>query len=93
MSSFSRNAVAADVARQAAVSPELALLAVNEFFDAFVELKKSAKDWRADKLSPSPLVDMVWHVVLLDTIAYAELCGKTFIHHRPGGRRRALQHD
>lgn len=61
-------------------------------FEKFMSLKVRARDWDAEKLSPSPRVDAVWHAALLDTKAYERYCSKisqghqpSFIHHDPFG--------
>eukprot|EP00611_Tribonema_gayanum_P015334 TRINITY_DN27168_c0_g1_i1.p1 TRINITY_DN27168_c0_g1~~TRINITY_DN27168_c0_g1_i1.p1 ORF type:complete len:289 (+),score=41.74 TRINITY_DN27168_c0_g1_i1:70-936(+) len=55
----------------------------------FIVLKLQAKDTSGSpRLSPSPLVDEMWHCHLLDTESYASFCqeiGGGFIHHRLGG--------
>lgn len=54
----------------------------------FLELKIRTSDWHATILSPSPIVDHVWHLHILDTVRYAEeckrLCGHV-IDHNPDG--------
>lgn len=78
---FDRNAIATELQQRTTVTQLVALLAVNEFFDHFVYLKKSLNDFQATKLTPSPLVDAVWRIVLVDTIKYSAMCGLNFIHH------------
>jgi len=51
----------------------------------FMRLKIELKDFNAKKLSPSPKIDQVWHLHILDTKSYALWCGKDFIHHDPSG--------
>jgi hypothetical protein len=82
---FDRTKLAADISARAGISSKLALEVVNEFFDYFICLKKRAKDWDAELLSPSPLIDLVWHRAILHTKKYKALCGRTFIHHNPDG--------
>lgn len=85
MSTFDRTALAKALREKTAISEELALRTVNDFFDKFIEAKKLEQDWDGTRLSPSPLIDAVWHAVLLDTRRYQALCGKKFIHHNPDG--------
>lgn len=58
-----------------------------EYF-RFLELKIRTSDWNATLLSPSAIVDRVWHLHILDTVRYAEeckrLCGHV-IDHNPDG--------
>ena len=54
-------------------------------YRAFFSLKQREEDWNARKLSPSPIVDQVWHMHLLDTLSYHAACGNNFIHHDPRG--------
>lgn len=58
--------------------------AVKEF-DRFIQVKMSVKDYDGRLLSPSPILDQVWHPAVLHTAEYAEMCGEHFIHHRPQG--------
>jgi len=51
------------------------------FFLKKIELE----DWNCESLSPSPMVDQVWHLHILDTRAYAKACGKNFVNHDPRG--------
>ena len=54
------------------------------------QLKQLAEDPTAQLVSPSPLVDDVWHVALLFTQEYADYCAREvgfFVHHRPQGER------
>jgi hypothetical protein len=60
-------------------------LLVNEFCDRFMPIKKHAKDYDATLISPSYLVDQVWHVALQFTKGYAALCEGPIIHHDPIG--------
>lgn len=64
-------------------------------YERFMELKAAAKDWNAELLSPSPLVDLVWHAHALDTRRYPAECRSAFkrvIHHDPdGGEDRAAR--
>ena len=57
-------------------------------YKQFIELKVVYDDWNADLLSPSLLVDQVWHLHVLDTRAYnsscIQLCDR-LIHHDPDG--------
>lgn len=83
--SFDRSKMALKLALEQDISEELALKVVNEFFDVFLVLKKKTRDFNAEQLSPSPLIDAVWHMALLNTKAYASACGSKFVHHDPDG--------
>lgn len=54
----------------------------------FLTLKKEHKDWNATILSPSYLVDQMWHQHILDAVNYTHdmmlLCGH-FVGHNPDG--------
>ncbi|KAJ3351329.1 hypothetical protein GGF32_004328 [Allomyces javanicus] len=56
----------------------------------FLVLKVVHRDADAQLLSPSPIVDHIWHAHILDTKAYAAMCAKLpfFIHHNPKGARK-----
>jgi hypothetical protein len=56
-------------------------------FVRFLELKKLTRDTDADKISPTPLMDVIWHAVVLDTRFYASLQQHLglILHHRPEG--------
>jgi hypothetical protein len=56
-------------------------------FERFVELKVFLRDTDAVKISPTPLMDAMWHAAILDTVFYAGLQVKLgmMIHHRPSG--------
>ena len=59
-------------------------------FKRFMALKAAHKDYYAALLSPSPRVDELWHALILDTLAYKEVCELMlgeggFIHHNPRG--------
>eukprot|EP00112_Aurelia_sp_Birch-Aquarium-sp1_P003061 Seg1343.2 transcript_id=Seg1343.2/GoldUCD/mRNA.D3Y31 product="Polyubiquitin 9" protein_id=Seg1343.2/GoldUCD/D3Y31 len=53
-------------------------------YEQFLKLKAAMKDYKAKKLSPTPLIEEVWHFHVLDTQRYAddclEFCGEV-IHH------------
>lgn len=56
----------------------------------FLELKGALEDWDAAVLSPSSLVDQMWHQHLLDNAHYNEYCETTFgvgkiVCHDPDG--------
>ncbi len=53
----------------------------------FMELKVAMGDYDATQLSPSPLVDAMWHLHILDTRQYLAMCSEqpSFIHHNPDG--------
>ena len=65
-------------------------LAMREFV-RLMELKVFLRDKDATKISPSPLMDDVWHAAILDTSFYASLQTKLglTIHHRPSGAMEA----
>ena len=55
-------------------------------YKRFLQLKFISSDFMADKLSPSPLIDEVWHKHLLDTLAYDKMCTIDYgakLHHNP----------
>lgn len=57
-------------------------------YKRFMILKIKEQDCDATVLSPSRMVDIVWHAHVLDTKAYASFCAKSsegFIHHNPDG--------
>lgn len=88
---FDRNAIATELQQRTTVTQLVALLAVNEFFDHFFYLKKSLSDFQATKLAPSPLVDAVWRIVLVDTIKYSAMCGINFIHHESDDNQTSVE--
>ena len=55
----------------------------------FLTLKKELQDWNATILSPSILVDMMWHMHVLDVINYVHdciiLCGR-LVGYNPDGK-------
>eukprot|EP00930_Biecheleria_cincta_P022695 TRINITY_DN1653_c0_g1_i5.p1 TRINITY_DN1653_c0_g1~~TRINITY_DN1653_c0_g1_i5.p1 ORF type:complete len:469 (-),score=80.65 TRINITY_DN1653_c0_g1_i5:209-1615(-) len=54
----------------------------------FLALKIAEEDFDADKLSPPPLVDIVWHNHILDVKNYRAYChtlAGRIIHHNPDG--------
>lgn len=59
-----------------------------ESYLQFLELKIALKDWDAAVLSPSPRVNQMWHLHLLDNRHYEEFCKSAcgrIIYHNPGG--------
>ena len=68
-------------------SEEKATAGVNAY-EQFLKLKVALKDYKATKLSPTPLIDEVWHLHVLDTQKYAndcvDFCGAV-IHHDVDG--------
>lgn len=69
------------------LSTKAASRQVSEYL-RFLELKASHEDWHASKLSPSPLIDRVWHLHVLDTANYEDNCVRACgynIHHNPDG--------
>ena len=57
-------------------------------YKQFLTLKKQFKDWDATLLSPSLLVDQMWHQHILDVVNYSHdmmlLCGRV-VGHNPDG--------
>ena len=55
----------------------------------FLQLKVEYEDWDATKLSPSPLVDQMWHCHILDVFNYFHdcrlLCNGHLLGHNPDG--------
>ena len=59
-----------------------------EGYRQFMKLKLQLEDWDATALSPSLVVDRVWHEHLLDNKHYNQACldyAKTIIYHDPDG--------
>ena len=78
-------------AKKAAATHETTeALAMREFV-RLMELKVFLRDKDATKISPSPLMDDMWHAAILDTSFYASLQTKLglTIHHRPSGAMEA----
>ena len=73
-----------DCMKEYAWTKEYTDVAVTEY-RRFINIKKNTKDWDALKVSPSYIVDKVWHMHILDTIDYMLTCGDKFIHHKPSG--------
>ena len=68
-------------------SEERATAGVNAY-EQFLKLKAALKDYKATKLSPTPLIDEVWHLHVLDTQKYADDCVdfcREIIHHDVDG--------
>jgi len=67
---------------------ELKTRKVLNAYRQFIFLKKEAKDWDATILSPSHLVDQMWHCHILDVVNYYHdmilLCGHV-VGHDPDG--------
>jgi len=64
-------------------------------FHRFMELKVFLKDTDAVKISPTPLMDHMWHAAILDTKFYAELQRQLCmaIHHNPQGGKDAKKRE
>ncbi len=63
-----------------------ALDAVVDAYVSYMTLRLRMRD-SSKKLGPSKLVDLVWHVHILDTVSYAAFCDRCFggfVHHDPG---------
>jgi len=56
-----------------------------EEFRRWVQLKVEARDVDATELSPTPLIDYMWHAAILDTQFYTKLQSQIgmLLHHRP----------
>jgi len=58
----------------------------------FIALKVLSGDFGACLLSPSPMIDRMWHLHILDTKSYSDFCKSIFppigplIHHDPLGK-------
>ena len=76
-------------------SEERATAGVNAY-EQFLKMKAALKDYQATKLSPTPLIDEVWHLHVLDTRRYANdcivFCGEV-IHHDVDGDKDAFQRE
>ena len=61
-----------------------------EGYRQFMKLKILQEDWDADKLSPSLIIDRVWHSHILDTKSYARASDAYYLrrsHDSPQSRR------
>ncbi|KAF2436930.1 ubiquitin-like protein [Tothia fuscella] len=60
---------------------------VIEEFRRLIAIKVFTNGTNADKISPTPLMDELWHSAILDTQLYADLqaASKMTLHHRPNG--------
>lgn len=75
--------------------PKLSTAFINRILSEylrFLELKIVLSDFDASIISPSALVDKMWHAHILDTRHYKDMCERalqghmqTFIHHNPDG--------
>jgi hypothetical protein len=81
-----------DLARTAevemGVDANTAAAAVGEFFNRFLHLKKVAADRHATLVSPSAIIDSVWHRAILYSREYRQLCREEcgfFVDHEPLG--------
>jgi hypothetical protein len=57
-------------------------------YQQFLDLKGTLEDWNATILSPTSLVDQMWHQHILDTRHYEKYCQSVcgrMIHHDPEG--------
>ena len=85
---FDRQELANFCSTQYGWEASFAMMMVNEFLDRFMIIKRMAKDHDAELVSPSGLIDQVWHASLLFTKKYAAFCEQTigfFVHHDPNG--------
>ncbi len=71
--------------RKLNVSSSMATNLAKELIERFLPIKRHLQDFDAILCSPSPLLDMAWHELILFTKLYAKLCGKSFLHHNPAG--------
>jgi len=65
---------------------DTAELCVAEFFDRFMVLKKTCKDYDGKKVCPSKKIDLVWQHTILNTKLYAEFCNdfaEKLFHYNP----------
>lgn len=56
----------------------------------FIEAKVDTNDFKAEILSPSPIVDVIWHAHILNSMDYIPFCQYVtgdliYIHHNPDG--------
>jgi hypothetical protein len=75
------------MARKQTIPTEELTVAIQEY-KKFMCLKLMSGDYDAENLSPSPLVDSVWHAHILCTKDYAqfcEACFPQFVHHNAEG--------
>ncbi|ORZ30985.1 hypothetical protein BCR44DRAFT_1443619 [Catenaria anguillulae PL171] len=72
--------------------PTLDIQLMVKDYRRFLVLKYEHRDENATHLSPSPLIDQVWHEHVLDTQSYIPMCLAIglWIHHDPDG---ASDHD
>jgi hypothetical protein len=59
----------------------------------FLELKLEAEDIDGTRLSPSPLIDEVWHQHILDTEHYAADCNRIALLHFPNNACKIVHHS
>jgi hypothetical protein len=65
------------------VGPYRSMEIMNDYIK-FMALKVLLKDFDASLLSPGPIVDRMWHLHLLDTKDYQQMCFPIkYIHHEP----------
>ena len=80
------------VQREMGVDEVKAFELVSEY-NKFMSLKAAVRDFDAKDLSPSAMIDEVWHLHILDTKGYKHFCESIlfkgekgiFIHHNPDG--------
>jgi hypothetical protein len=85
---FDREELANFCSKQYGWESSFAKMMVDEFFDKFMKIKCIAYDPDAELVSPSGLIDQVWHASLLFTKKYANFCEEKigfFVHHDPNG--------
>jgi hypothetical protein len=83
-----RHDLARTVEVEMGVGANTAAAAVGEFFNRFLHLKKVAADRHATLVSPSAIIDSVWHRAIQYTREYRQLCGEEcgfFVDHEPLG--------
>jgi large subunit ribosomal protein L40e len=83
-----RHDLARTVEAEMGVDANTAAAAVGEFFNRFLHLKKVAADRHATLVSPSAVIDSVWHRAILYSREYRQLCREEcgfFVDHKPLG--------
>jgi hypothetical protein len=67
------------------VSLEKAEFYSSALLDKFLPIKRYLKDFDGKLCSPSPMLDQIWHELILNTRYYAKVCSNgEFIHHDAG---------
>ena len=58
---------------------------INEYI-RFINIKKDICDWDATFINPSPIINKIWSLHILNTISYVRMCNGDFVHHYPKGK-------